>query len=200
MSFPSREEERRLHERILERDPVAPADVFRLLIPYVMKTVRMEMHCSQEDARDSAIDAILIYLNEPERYDRQKKTLLRSFLTHIAKMRSVDRYRSWERRVLREQKYAEEFELGGRSPKEVMEETVEARRAIEKFEQMNLDDRDQELLHHVLLGEGSTEKLAQVLGHESLPKDERQQMVKRDRDRVLKSLRRFGREDSHDES
>ncbi len=82
-----------LHERVLAGDPVAPADVFGALLPPIVKALRASAQCTEDDARDSGVDAIYEYLEQPESYDRSHAQLL-TFLIHIAKRRALDRLRS----------------------------------------------------------------------------------------------------------
>lgn len=199
MSFPTREEEWALHERVMKQMPVANAEVFELFMPFMLKMLDVEMHCEAEEARDCALRAVFDYLGEPSRYDR-RQSLLRSYLTHAARMNVLDSRRSTQRRVLREQKYADVVELWARPPKEEMEAAVESALALKRLERRNLAPEDWELLRRVLQGESSTLELARLLGKEGLPAPERKRVVKQNRDRVLKQLRRLGEEDSHDES
>ncbi|NBD14130.1 sigma-70 family RNA polymerase sigma factor [Corallococcus silvisoli] len=200
MSFPTREEEWALHERVVKRMPVANTEVFKLFMSFMLRTLTTEMHCDAEEARDCALRAVFDYLTDPERYDRQQ-SLLRSYLTHAAKMNVLDSRRSNQRRLLREQKYADVVELRARPPKEVMEAAVETALALKRLERRNLKPSDLGMLRLVLQGESSTLELARPLGMEALPETERKRVVKQNRDRLFKQLRRLGKEeDSHDES
>ncbi len=199
MSFPSRVDELKLHERVLQGDPVVPVDVFRTFMPPILKVLESEMSCNREDAHDSAIDAVLSYLRTPERYDPQRARLS-TYLTQAAKKRAMDRRRSSDARTRREQDFAGVFEVQARPPKEVLEKSVEASLAAQRLDSLGLDEREREVLRLVLQGERSTRKLATVLGLDLLPEDEQRREVKRHRDRLMKMLERLGKEDPDDES
>ncbi|MCY1041213.1 hypothetical protein OV208_07770 [Corallococcus sp. bb12-1] len=199
MSYPSREEERALHDRVLNRMPVANKEVFDLFVPFMLKTLSLEMRCDQEEARECTFRAISDYLDQPESYDRDQ-SLLRSFLTLAARRNVLDSRRSEQKRIVREQKFADVVELRTRPPNEVMETAVETALALKRLERRNMKPSDLGLLELVLQGESSTLALARPLGLEGLPAPERMRVVKQNRDRVLRQLRRLGEEDSHDES
>lgn len=200
MSYPSREEEWALHDQVLKRMPVAYSKVFELFMPYMLKTLKSDMRCDPEEVREGAFNAIFDYLGQPETYD-PSQSLLRSFLTLAARRNVLDSLRSKERRVLREKKFADVIELRARPPNEEMEAAVETALALERLERRNLKEEDWGFLRLVLQGEGSTLELARPLGKEGLPESERKRVVKQNRDRLLKQLRRLGKEeDTHDES
>lgn len=199
MSFPTQAEEQALHERVLRKDPVAPPDVFRVFMDPIVAALAKHGRYEREDAYDSVIDVLYSYLNNPERYVAQKGRLS-TYLTEAAKKRARDRYRSTEARQRREQEFGRVFELGARSPKDSLEISVEARRAVIRLEQSALGEEDRALLGLVLQGERSTLVMAEAIGLASLPEDDRRREVKRHRDRLMKWLARFGKEDPDDES
>ncbi|CAM3960308.1 hypothetical protein COSO111634_30070 [Corallococcus soli] len=198
MKYPTRDEEWALHERVLMKMPVANAEVFKCFMPFMLKTLSHEMNCDEEEARACALKAIFEYLDQPENYNRDQ-SLLRSFLTHAAKMNVLDSRKSDKARVEREIKYADVVELRARPPNEEMEAAVETALALKRLERRKMKPGDLGLLKLVLQGESSTLALARPLGLEGLPEAERKRGVKQNRDRVLKVLRRLGEEDSHDE-
>jgi RNA polymerase sigma-70 factor (ECF subfamily) len=112
----------------------------------------------------------------------------------------MDRTRSSEARTRREQKFADVFELQARSPKEALEVSVEVRLALKRLDATGLGVAETAFLRLVLMGERSTQALAEVLGLASLPEDEMRREVKRHRDRLMKLLGRLGKEDSDVES
>jgi RNA polymerase sigma-70 factor (ECF subfamily) len=199
MSFPTQADELSLHERVLQREAVAPVDVCQSFVDPIAKILESEKACSQEDAYDSAIDAVFSYLRHPERYDRGKARLA-TYLTQAAKKRAIDRHRSTEARTRREQKFADVFELQVRTPKERLETFVEVSIAVERLDGSKINEKELELLREVFQGERSTRRLAEILGLASLPEDEMRREVKRHRDRLMKALERLGKEDPDDES
>ncbi|MBZ4423221.1 RNA polymerase sigma factor [Myxococcus sp. RHSTA-1-4] len=199
MSFPTQAEELALHERVLKKDPVAPVEVFQVFMDPILAALGRKDRREREEAYDAIIDVLYSYLNSPERYTAQKGRLS-TYLTQAARNRLMDQYRSAEARHRREQEFGKVFELGARSPKESLELSVEARRAVLRLEQSGLQKEDRAMLGLVLQGERSTVVLAEAIGLGSMPEDDRQREVKRHRDRLMKRLARLGKEDPDDES
>lgn len=198
MSFPLPADEAALHERVLQRQRVAPADVFQAFMEPIIDILAREVGCTPEEAYDSAVDAIFAYTQEPERYE-PRLGRLSTYLTRAAKNQALDRRRSAMARARREQEFAEVVELQARTPKEVLETNVEAGLAVERLAQSLKDEGDRDALRLVLHGEKSTERLAEAFGLASLPRQELRLGVKRRRDRLMKRLERFGKESSDGE-
>ncbi|WP_158501804.1 RNA polymerase sigma factor [Vitiosangium sp. GDMCC 1.1324] len=194
---PSRVDEVTLHERVLQRDPVAPVEVFQTYMPWLLRALRKT--CEREDAYDSAIDAVFVYLQHPERYDPQRSRLF-TYLRQIAQKRGVDRHRSHAARARREQGFAGIVELQATAPNEELERGMEAALVLERLEKYDITQRDRAALRLILQGERSTRELAKALGLESSSEVEMRREVKRHRDRLMKLLERLGKEDSDDES
>lgn len=199
MRFPTLVEEVLLHERILQRDPVAAADVYRVFMDPILEVLEQEMGCAGDPAYDAVIDALLPYIHAPERYDATKGRLS-TYLTRAAKHGAMDRLRSAASQARRDQHFASLVELRAESPKEKLERSVEVGLILTRLEKRLGEGGDREAVRLILVGERSTEALARVLGLSSLPQDELRREVKRHRDRLMKVLERFGKEDSHDES
>jgi len=198
MRYPSPEDERALHERVIQHDPVASNDVFMTYMDRIVKILMQRLGCDEDAAHDSTVEVIFTYIHKPARYDPGKGRLF-SYLMQAARHRVVDKRRSADARVRREQGFVE---LPVRAPKEEMEDLVEARlvmrRLVERGHLKN--ERDWDALGLILSGERSTEVLAVALGLTSLPREELKRAVKRHRDRLMKLLERFGKEDSDGES
>jgi RNA polymerase sigma-70 factor (ECF subfamily) len=190
--FPSSAKEAVLHGRILAEDPVAPADLFETFMGPLSATVRYDLKCLEDEAYDSAIDAILAYLETPNRYVHQLGRLS-TYLVEITKRRAIDRMRSRTARERREKDFAQVLELSTTAPKEAMILQVEARRLWAKVKENMTNERDKKTLQLILEGETSTEILAKELGLEDLPPQTRQEAVKRHRDRLMSALKRLGK-------
>jgi RNA polymerase sigma-70 factor, ECF subfamily len=201
MSYPSPADERLLHERVVQHDPVASTDVFMTYMDRIVKILMRRLGCDEDTAWDSTIDVIYAYIHRPARYDPGKGRLF-AYLMQAAKHRVADKRRSADARAKREQDFGRGVELWARSPKEELEDLVEARLAMKRLVERGYlkNERDWEALRLILYGERSTEILAVALGLTSLPKDELKRAVKRHRDRLMKLLERFGKEDSDGES
>jgi len=191
VSFPTRQDEAALHERLLATDPVAPVDVFTAFVDPLVAAVQRDLRCDHDTARDSAIDAVFEYLGSPSTY-QQPKGRLSTFLAQITKRRATDRIRSRSAEARREHDFGAVVELWASAPKEGMERAVEARELWQKVEQAVQNERDRAALALILDGERSTDALAQALAIHGFSQPERQREVKRHRDRLVKVLERLG--------
>ncbi|WP_309894158.1 sigma-70 family RNA polymerase sigma factor [Archangium sp.] len=199
MRFPSRADELALHERVLQEDSVAPVDVFQTYMPLLQRALLHKGVLEPEDGRESALDAVLLYLEQPKRYDRQRGGLS-NYLVQLAWGRAVDRHRSRAARTRNERSFADLVELHAPASNEELERGMEVALALKRLEKCDITQRDQAVLRLILQGERSTRVLAEVLGLGSLPEDEMRREVKRHRDRLMKLLERLGEEGPDDES
>lgn len=195
MAFPTQEDELALHERVVAGDPVAPADAYRAfmdpLVNAVMRDIRRTDDAAREIANESATEALLAYLGQAGRYDREKGRLS-SYLMGIAKKKALDRIRADTAREIREKKWAELVALGRVNPKDKMEAAVEDQELWDKVAEAVPSESDRFVLTLILSGERSTEVLAEALGLTDLPLGEQRRRVKQHRDRLLKTLERLG--------
>lgn len=202
--FPTWEEERALHERVLAGGSLASEAVFRAFMEPLSVRVRAEMGCDEETAYDAVVDAVFGYLNRPELYDPQRR--LTTYLMRAAKNRVRDNRRTVGARAVREKNYATEFALSARNPQETLEDLTEAKRLMQWLVESKYlkNDQDWTAFEFFLLDERSTEALAKALGMPpDLPEKERRQEVKRIRDRLKKALARVlkkKKEEPDDES
>lgn len=201
MSFPSQSEEEAWHERLLSNDVVASSEVFAAFVDPILEVLGGSRMTSlqRDEAYDSIVDAIFAYVKDPRRFVPGKGRL-RDYLTGAARNKLSDRRRSREARERREEKFGVAVEVGGRSPKEVMETSVEAREAMERLEENPFPPGDRALLRLYLEGEGSTRVASEAMGLPPMQEEERQDAVKRHRDRLLKTLARIGKEWTDDDS
>lgn len=201
MGYLPPEDERALHERVLQRDPVAPTDVFMTYMDRIVRILMRRLGCDEDAAHDSTVEVIFTYIHKPARYDPGKGRLF-SYLMQAARHRVVDKRRSSDARIRREQSSGRGVEDQPWAPKEILENFVEARLAMKRLVERGYlkNERDGDALLLILSGERSTERLAESLGLSSLPREEQRRAVKRHRDRLMKVLERFGKEDSDGES
>ena len=188
--FPSPAEELALHEQVTTGDPIAPVALYERFMDPATTALRRDLRCSEDEAYDSAIDAILIYLESPSLYDRNKGRLS-TYLVAIAKRKAIDRIRSRTAERKREAAYAEIVELRATDPNDEMGVGIEAREIWQIVEQQIPSAGDRNALKLILAGERSTELLANALGMTGSTED-MQAEVKRNRDRLLKILERLG--------
>ncbi|HYS04301.1 MAG TPA: hypothetical protein VEW47_03830 [Candidatus Dormibacteraeota bacterium] len=198
MTFPGRADEIALHERVLAGDPVAPVDVFKAWMDPLVNALRADLRCSDDEAYDSGIDAVLAYLEEPGKYDRGKGRLS-SYVMDIAKKRAIDRLRTRTAAERRDDGYAAAVDLRTMNPKDVLEAEVEARELWQKVENAVPDERDRRMLKLILEGERSTDAFAEALELGVLSPLAQRRLVKQHRDRLMKVLERLGTRLGHDE-
>ncbi|HEX5754527.1 MAG TPA: sigma factor [Archangium sp.] len=208
MSQPPPTDEKLLHERVLRKDPVVSTEVFKTYVDQIVDVLTKHLGCDEDDANQCAVDVVFSYLTNPKRYDPGKGRL-GAYLTQAAKYRALDKRRAADARERRNQKYGSDVERRATSPKEVVENSVEAKRIMERLEKRQVlkSERDRKAVRRILMGEGSTKRLAEELELGPLPRDELKREVKRHRDRLMKLLERFGqslerggKEESDDES
>lgn len=201
MRHRSPEEEMLLHQRLLERDPLAYGEVFSMYMERLAKKLK-DLGFDVDVARDAALEAVLAYREKPERYDPRKVHLF-TYIMAVAKNKAVDRLRSIRAEGQREKKRAD-VELLLRTPKDEMEKVetyVRVKQLVDLLEEGGrLNERDQAILRLVLIGEKSTEEVAKVLRLPPMSKEDQQLEAKRHRDRLMKLLERLGKEDSDDDS
>lgn len=198
MAFPGPADEIVLHERVLAGDPVAPVDVFKAWMDPIANALRSDLRCSDDEAYDSGVDAVLAYLEEPGKYDRGKGRLS-SYVMDIAKKRAIDRLRTRTAAERRDNRYAAAVELRTVNPKDVLEAAVEARKLWQKVENAVPDERDRRMLKLILEGERSTDAFAEALELGVLSPLAQRRLVKQHRDRLMKVLERLGTRLGHDE-
>ncbi len=198
MAFPAPADELALHERVLAGDAIAPVDVFQALMDPLAEAVRHDLPCTEDEAYDSGVDAVLAYLEQPGRYDRDRGRLS-TYVMDIAKKRAIDRLRARTAAERRDDTYAAVVELRGSNPKDVMEAEVEAQELWQRVEEAVPYERDRRVLRLILSGERSTAALAEALDLTGLSPLEQRREVKQHRDRLMKVLKRLGARLGHDE-
>ncbi|RKH18704.1 sigma-70 family RNA polymerase sigma factor [Corallococcus praedator] len=198
-----REKEWDLHERILGKEPTASVDLFLTFMDPLFRMLKRQTKCSDDDAHDSAIDALFAYLKEPDKFDPGKGSMS-AYLVQIARYKAWDRYRSSSARAQREEKMRVQVEVEPPPPNVSLEEYVEMKQLVErlvrKIEALGLDDRDQACIRLIITDSRSTESWAEVLGLTHLPQDQMRQVVKRHYDRLMKRLKSLCKEDPDEES
>ncbi|MCY1074747.1 RNA polymerase sigma factor [Archangium lansingense] len=201
MSYPSPEDERVLHERAVRHDPVVLADALLMFMDRISGILMQRLRCDEDTSREAAMRVIFSYIERPGRYDPGKGRLF-AYLLQAAKYRALDQRRTAQSEAQRNRDFISVVEQGSRTPKEKLENQVEAGLTMRRLVERGYlkDERDQNALLLILQGERSTEELARALGLPPMPTLELRREVKRHRDRLMKLLERFGKEDSDDES
>jgi|GEM_PF-991106 len=192
-------DERELHERALQKDPLILVDLLDAFAGRIEGFLTSGLKCDKETAYDALIDVLFAYATTPERYNPQQGRLV-TYLTQAARYRVRDRLRSRASEAQREENFASVVELRQSTPKDILENYVEASRAVDRLIEKGLlkNEKDVAALRLIISGEGSTETLARALGLDTSCLERMRQEVKRHRDRLMKILERFGKEDPDD--
>jgi len=190
--LPNPVDEEGIHRRILAGEAEASADLFNRILRPVVARLQWRWPADSDAAYDAAVDAFLGYLNRPSSCVVSKGRLS-TFLSHIARLRLIDRHRAAVARADRERKFVSAVELGPAAPNMLVERKLEVG-ALWAHVQTILDDKDREALKLILFGERSTRVLAEAFGISRMFGERCSAEVKRRRDRLMKTLRRFGRQ------
>lgn len=206
------------HEIRLINDLIAgePTASRRLVTLYAERLTRiLRAHSTQPDeetARDSAHDALLSVIRNPSVYDRNRASLF-TFLVNIGQKRIVDRIRIRRRLRLHEESIVDNVSLRRFDPNNIQKDVEagllrtganeddrsSANGGIHEgvdatfehtLEQILPDVRDRELFCLFAEGYTSAQDAATVLGIAHLPTSEQTVLVNRNRDRIMKRVRR----------
>jgi DNA-directed RNA polymerase specialized sigma24 family protein len=201
--FPSREEGLTFHLRLLDADPLAPADVCRAyLVPladWLDETFRIgDPHA----APTAAGDALMNYVQRPLAYDPHRIDLA-AYLRMAARcdlanlLRKEGRHHEHRVPMLLVELGEESGNLSGREEEPAQqlehEEEAAAREDFLRSAQEGWTTVERRVFELMLTGERSTPAFARVLGIESRPAEEQEREVKRVKDRILARLKREGR-------
>jgi RNA polymerase sigma-70 factor (ECF subfamily) len=189
---------RALHDRLLGGDRLASEELSRLLLPPLVEEIARRFRGVDEHlVSDGVIDAVLDYCAHPQQFDASKDVPLDRFLTTAAWRNVGNLLTSERRRKQREQKV-------GSKKREADVALDPVARNIQQEELQELDEKqaamfaalddpkDKEILRLKLDGVRDTGDFARVLNITHLPVAQQRQEVKRQKDRVIRFLRRKG--------
>jgi RNA polymerase sigma factor (sigma-70 family) len=196
VTAPSGEHLLTLHRRLLDGDPTASRDLFQALNGPLFSLLRQHgVALPREDVEEAASDALLELFAHPERYDLDQGTLL-NFLVTIGKRRLIDRLRARKRRP-------QEISLSlvGEDVAQPAGETNQWAEAWSETDELDPDlrellqevlpdERDRRMWELVCQGRTAVVEFAGLLGIADRPPDEQKAVVKRERERVVKRVRR----------
>lgn len=192
-----------IHQRALRGDPTATFDAADLLLEALVARLRARWpRLSGTDAcHDAAVDVFVQYLQAPDRYDPSRSSLL-GWLTMQAHADLSNEHASKQKRF--ERAWMVESALSPSEPDAgrtaLAEEpwvdtvpTLEDSTVFAAVRKAFPDERDRRLIWLVCVeGSRSTDEAAIILGLTDLPKEQREAEVRRNKDRVMRRLRRLG--------
>jgi RNA polymerase sigma factor (sigma-70 family) len=202
MSSIEREEyAQQLHARLLQLDPVAPAEFAEAFLDDLVRLLRARAGPGYEESliHDAATDALIDYIQHPSKFNPRKSAIL-TYLTMAAYRDLLNMITKEKRRRHRE------------IPLQVVEQTLSERNNIiepedqvlngvteaKKAELLRMvaetfpDARDRALLELMMNGERKTTVFSEVLGIQTLTPKEQRKIVKQHKDRISKRLERLG--------
>jgi RNA polymerase sigma-70 factor, ECF subfamily len=191
-----------LHQRLIQGDPLAPAELVETFIEELARRVRARAGPLNDDTlvRDAATDAMLAYLQQPQKVDLTKSGLL-TYLTMSAYRDLLNMLARESRRKKREVPL-EDVEHTLSVGNNTMEDDVLEKYGVFTFEgKASLlqwvaeefpDPVDRQLLDLMLSGERKTAAYSAMLGIQDSKPEEQRRIVKRHKDRLIKRLQRLG--------
>jgi len=182
-----------IHARLVGGSRSASRDLFVLaLVPVKKYLLKNHPSLGDDDAHDVATDAILAYLQSPERFDPAKASLW-TYLCMTAGTDAIDvlRRRGRQQAGLEIAKQDVELCVADANDRVDMENSIDAQRIIQAHgARLATNESERQLLVLLLEGEKSTEAFASILGldpRQSATVD----LVKQAKDRMLLRLRRL---------
>ncbi|OGO20589.1 MAG: hypothetical protein A2144_02785 [Chloroflexi bacterium RBG_16_50_9] len=203
MSSKEKEEyARQLHARLIQLDPLAPAEFAVAFLDELFRRLKARAASNSDETflRDATTDALLDYIQHPTKYNPKKSALL-TYLTMAAYRDLLNMFAKEKRRHRRELPLdiVEEIPDDGNNQIEEYENKVldsltaaERAKILSKIEETFPGKQERELLDLIIHGERKTDKYSEILGIQNLTPDEQRKIVKRHKDRITKRLQRLG--------
>ena len=193
-----------IHDRLVERDPTAPADLAEQVLEQLLSRLRRRFPELAHDTLldDAVVDAVLSYAERPEQFDPMKAPLV-AYLTMSARgdvLNALARRKKQTRREVSLQ-VVEESPSARKtlsehgylaSADDVVIERFESDRVAQHLRAAARSSQDVVVLQLMVDGERRTERYAAVLGVDHLDDAEQRRIVKQAKDRLKKRLERIG--------
>ncbi|MFA5400901.1 MAG: hypothetical protein WC359_10700 [Dehalococcoidia bacterium] len=190
-----------LHQRLLQHDPVAPADFAETYLEELVRRLRARAGSVVDETlvRDAATDALLDYVQHPSKFN-PKKSAIFTYLT-MASYRDLQNMLVKEKRRGRREIQIQDVEISTDDGNNIVEldnpildnmSEMEIKDLLGRVAEIFPDARDRALLDLMIDGERRTIKYCSILGIQSLSADRQRKIVKQHKDRITKRLRRLG--------
>jgi hypothetical protein len=196
------EDDRTLHRRLCDGDPVAPSDLCcRFLGPLVAWLTGQHRDCDEHLIQEAAEDALINLSKNPESYDPARCSL--AWYLRMAATADLRNASAKEQRHHRHRKAwsSVEHDLDGRNssgeaddPASLVERAEEQDAILARLKACSADwpEQDRQVLLLMAQGERRTEVYAGVLGLTDQPLATQRREVKRRKDRLGKRAKRKG--------
>jgi RNA polymerase sigma-70 factor (ECF subfamily) len=204
MDEPSLETFEQFHQRILDDETTAFAELCEVALPYLVLYLRRSFPQVEAHMHETiAIDCLLDYRRKPQRYDPAKASLV-TYLKMAARMdllnaidkekRRQGRLSSYEDTILQDPLLDENQEDVPPSFDEWLQENTRLSLS-ELLDHLNnfLDKTEKQVLLLMLDGARETDRYAEVMQIGHYDEESRRAEVKRAKDRLIKKLRRYGK-------
>ncbi len=196
-----------IHERLLKKDPIAPAELIENTIDLLVKKLTYK-YCQLNDLdfiHDAVVDALLNYVKRPEQFNPSKRGLF-GYLLMAAEGDLKNAIAKNYRVINKETKYYQSVELSkltgnidiDNNSKFIHGQVTlsKPRHALDKlpddYNKLFKDSKDIAFIELLQRGERSTASFAKILGIEKMPIEVQRKEVKKTKDRIKKRLERSG--------
>ena len=192
-SFPDKDWCVDVHRRLVGEDPTASAELYKAIFSPLVGWLHVKGRTTDKELiRDAATDALVDYIKHPDKWNPGRGTLVsyicmaadRDLLNALEKVQRIRKHEilsadvedeGFDRNVLPEDE----------SPADAMDGLLSA------LERQVTSETDRRFLALMLKGERSTDKFAEVLGIQNLPKQGKARTVKQHKDRLKKVIERL---------
>lgn len=192
-----------LHQRLLDRDPVAPEEAVRFYLPQLVRLLRMRPPRVQDATllEEAASETLFAFVERPSAYNPAKASLL-GYLA-LAARRDLFNLLERERRQTGRMIWLEDVAQRGDirntliavedgDPAAIVGANLATEEWVRWVREALPDPVDRTLFRLMAEGERETAVYSVVLGIEELPPTEQRKIVKRHKDRITKRLQRQG--------
>lgn len=191
------------HQRIVDKDPTAFAELCEIALPYLVEFLQnifpnVESHIQEM----VVIDFLLAYQAKPQQYDPDQLSLLAYFKMAVRNdtLNAIDKQNRHEKRLVSIDTPAVQESL---PPQDLLTESGQLEEWLQEHTQLSrqeiinrlateLAPEDEQILLLMLEGERDSQKYASVMGVSHLEPNQQRLEVKRAKDRLVKKLSRFG--------
>ncbi len=195
---PDRDTLHALHDRLLRGDRLASEELSRLVLPALAaETARKFPRVDEQIVNDGVSDAVLDYCTNPQRFDTAQHVPLDRFLAtaawrNVANLRVGERRRKQRERRAGGKKCETDVALDPVARNIQQEEQRQAEQKREVLFAALKTPRDREMLALWLDGVKDTGEFARVLNITDLPFQKQKDEVYRNKERIIRFLRRRG--------
>lgn len=188
----------RYHARLIAGDKLVTAEISEVFFPALCESAGRKFHYLTDShvVIVAAEEALLAYLNHPEKFDPKKSSLI-GYLYLATRLNVIDKLRTSKKNSVGLDPTSLEHKVEGQisDPEAMLIAEEEAQfapstPAMRRMFSIVTDPVDREIVKLLMEGERKTEAYAKVMGILDLPLPEQQAMVNQRKDRLKTALRR----------